>query len=133
METRKNLTVNIAPSLLRALKLEAVEKEISYSDLLAGRMHRIVDNPDTEALPPLIKKHQNAGNFTGRGRPTSAFIQSHGPVLKKKATFYIDEKLCRKVRKSAHGVGLSVSDLVELALTSAQTINPVLQKTKAGG
>lgn len=126
MENRINLTVNIAPALLRALKLESVEQEISYSDLLAGRLHRIVDNRDTGELTQQIKKYQHAGIFTGRGRPTAAFIQSHGPVLKKKATFYIDEKLCRKVRKSAHSVGLSVSDLVELALTSAQTAKPVL-------
>jgi hypothetical protein len=67
----------------------------------------------------LKKKHHHYGNYSKRGRPTDEFIETHGPILKKKATFYVDETLCRKVRRCARAVGLSVSDLVELSLKKA--------------
>jgi hypothetical protein len=116
MEHRINLTVNLTPTLLKSLKLDAVEHDTSYSDLVARRLRQVVDTGDIGDAVLLKKKHQHYGNFISRGRPTGEFIEAHGPILKKKATFYVDQDLCRKLRRCARAVGLSVSDLVEISL-----------------
>lgn len=120
MENRKKLTVNISPGLLRALKLEAVNFGATYSDMLASRIRDFLGN-DIIDLQQRIKKHQHAGVFIRRGRPSADFIQKNGPIINKKATFYFPESLCRMIRKSCRYTNLPVSSLITLALSySAQ-------------
>lgn len=116
MEDRKKLTVNIPPGLLRSLKLEAVNSGATYSDMLASRIRSFLGN-DICDLQQRIKKHQHAGDFIHRGRPTADFIQKNGPIINKKATFYFPVSLCRTIRKSARNTNLPVSSLITLALS----------------
>jgi hypothetical protein len=131
MEERINLTVNLTPAALKSLKLEAVERDLSYSDLAADRLRRIVDTGDIGDAALLKKKHQHYGIFIGRGRPSGEFIEAHGPIIKKKATFHMDETLCRKARRFSRALGLSVSDLVELSLKAGSAPSAASRPTKA--
>jgi hypothetical protein len=135
MENRIKLTVNINPSLLKSIRLEAVESGISYSDLVAFRLKLLFDDTDIDisgAAGVFRKKYQHYGIFKRRGRPTGEFIKEHGPIFKKKATFILNQSLCRQVRRSARILALSVSDLVELSLKIKEKEEKGLRKTKHG-
>jgi hypothetical protein len=116
MENRLKLTVNLSPTLLKSMKLGAVNDNMSYSDSVCSRIKQLIDKIDIEDPEKVRKKYQQAGIIIKRGRPTSEFIKAHGPIIKKKATFYINQTLQRKINKTVRKIGFSVSDLVELAL-----------------
>jgi hypothetical protein len=126
MENRLKLTVNISPTLFKSMKLEAVNNDMSYSDSVCNRIKQLIDKIDTENPEKVRKKYQHAGIINKRGRPTGEFIEAHGPILKKKATFYIDKSLRNKINKTVRKIGFSVSDLVELALKT-DTISEFLK------
>jgi hypothetical protein len=130
MEKRIKLTVNISPSLLKSIRLDAVEREISYSDLVAYRLKRLLDDTDINiaGIAGAFKnKYQHYGIFIQRGRPKGELIKEHGPIIVEKATFILNQSLCRQVRRSARKLALSVSALVELALKVGEKEG---QKTK---
>lgn len=130
MVNRIKLTVNISPALLKAVQIEAVTKGLTYSDLCTSRLLQFIGTPGTDELPLRIKKCQQAGGFSTRGRPSTAFLNIHGPILRKKATFYIDQQLCLSIRKSAKRTAVNVSDFVNFALSYSPP-DPTRRRTKS--
>jgi hypothetical protein len=116
MKNSIKLTMNISPKLLKSMKLKAIGNEISYSELVSSRIKQLIDTIDIEDPEKVRIKYKHAGIIITRGRPTDVFIKAHGPIIKKKATFYIHQTLQRKIYKTVRKIGFSVSDLVELAL-----------------
>jgi len=115
MEERKRLTVYLSPVLLQSIKVESVKDDVTYSDRIASLLKKFITQYPTDTVE-FVKKYQHYVNFIPRGRPSGEFLKSHGPVLQKKATFYVNKKLTGRLSRRSRDVGLSVSCLTELAI-----------------
>lgn len=119
----QKVTFQIEQTLLVNLKVYSVTHHMpSFSTTVNAALRPILFDSDRPTdLKAFTQKYQHAGISSlctpGRGRPSAEFNRSHGPILRKKATFRLPPSTIAEIRRYAvNRLFLDRSSFVNMAI-----------------